>query len=80
MSAGLSTKRTRFKSCAAVSNLGHVFLTLHCSNSLSFINEYLAIDNGGYLYMNSFGALIAAGAFLSSSGGVRLNRSARELF
>ena len=26
------------------------FFTLHCSGSLSCMNEYLAIDNGGYLY------------------------------
>ena len=24
--------------------------TLHCSSSLSFINEYMAIDSGGYVY------------------------------
>ena len=26
------------------------FFTLNCSNSLSCINEYLAIDSGGYVY------------------------------
>ena len=36
-----------FKSCAAV--LGK-FSPLHCSSSLSCINEYLAIDSGGYAY------------------------------
>ena len=29
---------------------GQVFFTLHCSSSLSCINEYLAIDSGGYAY------------------------------
>ena len=32
-----------------VKNMGK-FFTLHCSSSLSCINEYLAIDNGGYVY------------------------------
>ena len=39
-----------FESCAAMSNLGHVSFTRHCSSSLSCMNEYLAVDNGGYLY------------------------------
>ena len=26
------------------------FFTLHCASSLSCINEYLAIDSGGYVY------------------------------
>ena len=26
------------------------FYTLHCSSSLSCINEYLTIDSGGYVY------------------------------
>ena len=26
------------------------FFTVHCCNSLSCINEYLAIDSGGYMY------------------------------
>ena len=38
------------KSCAAVLNLGHVFVILHCSSSHSCMNEYMAIDSGGYLY------------------------------
>ena len=33
--------------------------TLHGSSSLSCINEYLAIDIGGYLCMNSLCALIS---------------------
>ena len=32
-------------------NLGWAsFFTLHCSSSLSSINEYLAIDSGGYVF------------------------------
>ena len=26
------------------------FFTLHCSSSLSCLNEYLTIDSGGYVY------------------------------
>ena len=39
-----------FESCTAVLNLGQVFFTLHFSSSFSCMNEYLAIDSGGYLY------------------------------
>ena len=39
--------------------LGIVF-TLHCSRSLTYMNEYLAIDSGGYLCTISFRELIAA--------------------
>ena len=39
-----------FESCAAELNLGQVFFTLHCSSSLSCINEYLVIDSGVYVY------------------------------
>ena len=35
-------------------NLGQVFFTLHCSSSLSCINEYLAIDSGDYVYEQPF--------------------------
>ena len=41
----------RFKSCG-VKTLGK-FFTLNCSSSLSCINEYLAIDSGGYVYEQS---------------------------
>ena len=41
-----------------LSNIGRVF-TLHCSGSRSWVNEYLAIDIGGYLYTNSLCELIA---------------------
>ena len=33
-----------------VSNHWAIFYTIHCSSSLTCINEYLAIDSGGYVY------------------------------
>ena len=36
-----------FESCAAVLKPWASFFTLHCSSSLSCMNEYLALDNGG---------------------------------
>ena len=39
---------------------GQVVFTLHCSSSLSCTNECLAIDGGGYVYINNLRALIAA--------------------
>ena len=42
-----------FESCAAVLKPWASFFTLHCSSSLSYINEYLAIDSGGYVYEQS---------------------------
>ena len=39
-----------FESCAAVLKSWACFSTIHCSSSLSCINEYLAIDSGGYVY------------------------------
>ena len=39
-----------FESCAAVLKPWESYFTLHCSSSLSCINEYLAIDSGGYVY------------------------------
>ena len=36
--------------CAAVLKSWASFFTLHYSSSLSCINEYLAIDSGGYVY------------------------------
>ena len=49
-----------FESCAAVLKHRAIVFILHCSSSLSCINEYLAIDTGGYLCTNSLRALIAA--------------------
>ena len=43
-----------FESCAAVLKPWASFFTLHCSSSLSCINEYLAIDSGGYVYAQPF--------------------------
>ena len=40
----------RFECCAVVLKPWASFFTLHCSSSLSFINEYRAIDSGGYVY------------------------------
>ena len=42
--------RTRVRIlCCGVKILG-VFFTLHCSSSLSCIDEYLTIDSGGYVH------------------------------
>ena len=35
--------------CCGIKTLGNFFI-LYCSSSLSCINEYLAIDSGGYVY------------------------------
>ena len=43
-----------FESCAVVLKPWARFFTLHCSSSLSCINEYLAIDSGGYVYAQPF--------------------------
>ena len=40
-----------FESCDAVLKPWASFFTLHCSSSLRCINEYLAIDSGGYVYL-----------------------------
>ena len=42
--------RHGFESCAAVLKPWASFFTLHCSSSLSCINEYMATDSGGYVY------------------------------
>ena len=39
-----------FESCAAVLKPWASVFALHCSSSLSCINEYLGIDSGGYVY------------------------------
>ena len=38
-----------FECCAAVLKPWGSLFTLHCSSSLSCMNEYLALDSGGYL-------------------------------
>ena len=42
-----------FEPCAAVLKPWASVSTLHCSSSLSCINEYLAIDSGGNVYERS---------------------------
>ena len=49
-----------FEYFAAVSNSGQVVFILHCPSSPSCMNEYVALDSGGYLYTNGLRALIAA--------------------
>ena len=74
------TKRTRVRNpCCWVKPWASLFI-LHCSSSLSCLNEYLAVDNGGYLCMVTFHALIAAmlDASQRSQDRVQLNRSIRE--
>ena len=39
-----------FESCAAVLIPRASIVTVHCTSSLSCINEYMAIDSGGYVY------------------------------
>ncbi|KAK2178417.1 hypothetical protein NP493_545g01096 [Ridgeia piscesae] len=48
--ANYRLREPAYESCAAVLNFGQNVFTLHCSSSLSCMNEYIAIDNGGYLY------------------------------
>ena len=36
----------------------NAFFTLHCSSSLSSINEHLAIDSSDYVYEQSFAHLL----------------------
>ena len=52
-----------------VSNLEQV-QSLHCSSSLSCMHEYLVIDSGGYLCMNSLCALIGLLLFCSQQQAV----------
>ena len=70
-----------FESCAAVLKPWASFFTLHCSSPLSCINEYLAIDNGGYVYEqpSRINCSIWLDASPRSWDGVWLNRSAREV-
>ena len=42
-----------FESCAAVLKMWTSFFTLHCTSSLSYINEYLTVDISGYMYEQS---------------------------
>ena len=47
-------REPRFEPCAAVLKPWASLFTLHCSSSVNCINEYLAIDNGGYVYEQPF--------------------------
>ena len=70
-------REAEFKSSAAVSNIGHMFLSLHCSSSLNYMNGYLGIHDGGCLCTNSLRALVAAWMQNSQSRCVRLDKFAR---
>ena len=56
------------------------FFTLHCSSSFNYINEYLAIVSGGYVYEqpSRINCSIRLDASQRSRDGVWMNRSARE--
>ena len=82
--SGASDSRLRepgFESCAVVLKPWASFFTLHCSSSLSCINEYLAVDSGGHVYEQP--ARINGSIWLDASqrsrDGVWVNRSVREL-
>ena len=47
---GEKLREPGLESCAAGLKPWASFFILHCSNSLSCINEYLVIDSGGYVY------------------------------
>ena len=70
-----------FESCVAVLNPWASFSTLHCSSSLSCINEYLAIDSSGYVYEQP--SCIYCSIWLDASqrrrDGVWVNRAVREV-
>ena len=70
-----------FKSCAAVLKPWATYFTLHCSSSLSCINEYLAIDSGGCVYEqpSHINYSIWLDASQRSRDGVWVNRSVREV-
>ena len=69
------------ETCAAVLNPWESLFTLHCSSSLSCINEYLAIDIGGYVYEQSsrINFSIWLDASQRSRDGVWVNKYVREV-
>ena len=75
--ARVSDSQLRKPGCA--SSWAIVF-TLHCSSSISCMNEFMAIVSGVYLCPNNLRALFAArlDASPKSLAGVRFNRSAGE--
>ena len=70
-----------FESYAAVLKPRARFFTLHCSSSLSCINEYLAIGTAGYVYEqhSRLNCSIWLDVSQTSWDGVWLNRSIREV-
>ena len=60
----LHVQQPGFESCAAVLKPWAIFVTLHCSSSLSCINEYLAIDSDGYVYEQLRALIVAYGWML----------------
>ena len=69
-----------FESCPVLKPWA-IFFTLHSSSSLSCINEYHAIDSGGYVYElpSHINCSIWLDASQRSWHSVWLNRSAREV-
>ena len=71
-------REPRFESCAIVKVLAFIF-TLHCSSSSSCMNEYLAINRGGYLLRIVFMHYLQHHwVFQREVKIVPLNRSTRE--
>ena len=68
-------REPRFESCAAVLKPWASFFTLHYPSSHSCMNEYLAIDSGGYVQPMRINCSMA-GCFPEK---LRLNRSVREV-
>ena len=55
--------------------------TIRCTSSVSCMNEYLAIDSGGYLYMGNLCALIVAWLNISQriQNSVQLNKIGNKM-
>ena len=70
-----------FESCAAVLKTWASFFILHCSSSLSCINEYLTIDSDGYVYEqpSRINCSIWVDASQRSRDGIWVNRSVRKV-
>ena len=70
-----------FESCAAVLKPWASLFTLHCSSSLSCINDYRTINSGGYVYERSsrINCSIWLDVSQRSQNGVWVNRSVREV-
>ena len=79
--SGVELRTLDYESCAAVLIPWASVFTIHCSSSLSYINEYLAIDSGGYVYKPS--SCINYSIWLDASqrgrDGVWANWSVREV-